>query len=492
MADYNKIKEPEERLADQVINGEVRVAKENMQPVNDDFEQFITLLDSERHDKEYDWMSDIRLPEFASHWLTQSAIDVGQYFQTRDFVEVYLQEGSEEAKANAEASKELLNRTLNQRHLNHYLKFVRAKGINNLCGRVYLKCWWEQKTEPGIVDYDVVYEDEDFDNDGNPLIYADQVPAQREVEVPVEGDVAVIDRFNYDVWDQRNVFTDNSYVYSLQQKKWVTYRSEMTMTELEGAEEDNGYFNLDKLKEIKPAHKTKFKSETSDKDQSYNPTDTAIAKPYDIYERYGAFWAIPGETGKKAIGLDNEGEPLEKAELIEVIITVAMSDHKKCLIGFKPTPYIDASGNPYRPIIRGLCYVHLTEDGGVGDGKYTKELQLGIDDTFNISQDRTMLATLPTVSVNKHNIEDNSTLYWEPGHFMERTDPDDIKEFQISDNITAALSQIDTLRGMMQQVDSTQPPSMGDAGQASTTLPESVRIINLSHLRTLLLWNFIG
>jgi hypothetical protein len=66
-------------------------------------------------------------------------------------------------------------------------------------------------------------------------------------------------------------------------------------------------------------------------------------------------------------------------------------------------------------------------------------------------------------------MDDNSTLYFEPGHQMERTDKDDIIEFKISDNITAALAQIDTLRSMMQQVDSTQPPSMGDAGQASTT-----------------------
>jgi hypothetical protein len=440
MADYNKEKEPEQRLADQIINGEVGVAKENLRPMNDDFEQYVTLLDAERHEKEYDWMSDIRLPEFASHMLTQSSIDVSQYFQTRDFVEVYLQDGSDEAKANAEATKELLNRTLNQRHLNHYLKFVRAKGINNLCGRVYLKCWWEQTTERDIVDYDTVYEDDDVDNDGNSLIYADQVPRQKEIQVPVEGDVAVIDRFNYDVWDQRNVFTDNSYVYSLQDKQWVTFRSEMTMTELENSAESNGYFNLDKLKEIRPGHKTQFKSETSDKDQSYNPTDTAIEKPYDIYERYGAFWVVEKDDGTVEIGLDKEGKPLEKAELKEVIITVAMSDHNKCLIGFKLTPYIDANGNPYRPIIRGLCYIHFTEDAGVGDGKYTAQLQLGIDDTFNISQDRTMLATLPTLSINKNAIDDNSTIYFEPGHSMERNDPDDIKEFQISDNITAALS----------------------------------------------------
>ena len=469
MTDYNKTKEVNEILADQIINGEVRVSIENQRPMNDDFEMFVQLLDSDRQDKDYDWMSDIRIPEFASHHLTQSSIDVSQYFQTRDFVEVYLEDESEEAKANANASKELLNRTLNQRHLNHYLKFVRAKGLNNLCGRVYLKCWWEQETEVGVVDYETKYEESGFDVYGDPLLSPEQEPAYNESEEPVLGDVPVIDRFNYDVWDQRNVFTDNSYVYSLQQKQWVTFRSEMTLTELEDSADVNGYFNLDRLKEIEPAHKTQYKSETIDKDASRNPTNTAIEKPYDIYERYGAFWTIPGETGKKAIGIDNEGKPLEKAEMREVIITVAAAENKRVLIGFKPTPYIDASGSPYRPIIRGLCYIHLTEDGGVGDGKYTKELQIAIDDTFNISQDRTMLATLPTLSVNKHNIEDNSSLYFEPGHPMERTDKDDIVEFKISDNITAALQQMSLLTSKMQQVDSIQPPTMGETGQASTT-----------------------
>jgi hypothetical protein len=469
MATYKKENDIEQILANQIINGEVGVAKENQQPMNDDFELFVQLLDSDRHDKDYDWMSDIRIPEFASHHLTQSSIDVAQYFQTRDFVEVYLEDESEEAKANASASKELLNRTLNQRHLNHYLKFVRAKGLNNLCGRVYFKCWWEQKTEAGIVDYETHYENADVDVYGDPLIYPDQVPDQIETQIPIEGDIAVIDRFNYDVWDQRNVFTDNSYVYSLQQKEWVTFRSEMTLTELENSAGDNGYFNLDKLKEIKPAHKTQYKSETIDKNESRNPTNTAIEKPYDIYERYGAFWVVEKPDGSIKIGLDNEGKPLKNAVMEEVIITVAASDNKRCLIGFKRTPYIDASGHPYRPIIRGLCYVHLTEDGGVGDGKYTKELQIAIDDTFNISQDRVMLATLPTLSVNKHNIEDNSSLYFEPGHPMERTDKDDIVEFKVSDNITGALEQINMLITKMQQVDSVQPPSMGDTGAASTT-----------------------
>ena len=457
-------------LTDQVINGEVLVSETNQQFSNDDYEDMISLLDAERQEKNYDWQSDIRIPEFASHVLTQSSIDVSQYFQTRDFVEVYLQDESDEAKASSDSAKELINRTLNQKHLYHYLKFLRGKSINNVVGRVYAKCWWEQKTVREVVGNEIQFEDLDVDVDGNPLVSEGQVPAQRGVEVPIEDDVPVIDRFNYDVWDQRNVFTDNSYVYSLQDKQFVTFRSEMILSEIRQVEELNEYFNLDELEKIQPPHKTEFAMEAADKYISTDPVTSAVEKPYDIYERYGKFWILPDKTGENSIGLDFEGKPLKNANLEEALITVAVSGSKKVLIGFKPTPFIDALGFAYRPIIRGLCYIHLTEDGGLGDGKYVRELQIGIDDTFNVSQDRVMLATLPTFAVNKNSNDDNSSLYFEPGHAMEFNDPQkDVKEFEISDNITGALAQIGMLTAKMQQVDSIQPPSMGDAGAASTT-----------------------
>jgi hypothetical protein len=44
-----------------------------------------------------------------------------------------------------------------------------------------------------------------------------------------------------------------------------------------------------------------------------------------------------------------------------------------------------------------------------------------------------------------------------------------VHEFKISDNIQGALQQIAVLTTKMQQVDSIQPPSMGQTGNASTT-----------------------
>lgn len=473
----------QDQLVHQIMVGEVQVAEQNSSDDNSDFESYVDLFDSIRTAKEYDWMSDISIPEFASHMLTQSSMDVAQYFQTRDFCEVYLEDEGEQAKAHADATKELINRTLNQRELYHYLKFIRAKNINQLAGKVYLKCWWEQELEEAIVGEETKFEELDVDDYGNPLVSPEQQPAKRYYDEPVIGEVPVIDRFNYDVYDQRNVFTSNEYVYSLQDKQWVIFRDEATLSELKELADNNGYFNLDKLEDgPQPKGNTEAADATYNKNKNSQPPTSSVEKKFDVYERYGTFWTkvdrdketdrVLAESAKP--GLDEFGKPLEDAELFEVIITIAKSKGTSTLIGYKITPFIDADGFPYKPLIRGLCYVHPTEDGGAGDGQYTRELQIAIDDTFNISQDRTMLATLPTLKGKKYSLDDNSTVYFQPGHTMELEDPSDVEEFKISDNISAALQQISVLQAKMQQVDAVQPPSMGGTPDDSSTTATAV------------------
>ena len=128
-----------------VVDHEYTIAEQNQTSDFNDFESYIDMFDAERTEKEYYWMSDIFLPEFPSHMLTQSAMDVAQYFQTRDFVECFVMENGIEALAAADANEECINRTLNRRKLYFYHKYVRAKNICNMAGQVYLKCWWEQK-----------------------------------------------------------------------------------------------------------------------------------------------------------------------------------------------------------------------------------------------------------------------------------------------------------------------------------------------------------
>ena len=85
-----------ERLIKEIEN-EINVADTNQDQMNIEYEDYLGLIDGERDQKAYDWQSDIRIPEFMCHFLTQSAIDVRQYFTTRDFVEVKINDPSPEA-----------------------------------------------------------------------------------------------------------------------------------------------------------------------------------------------------------------------------------------------------------------------------------------------------------------------------------------------------------------------------------------------------------
>lgn len=467
----------ENMLCKKMVEGEYVSAKSNQSVDEEDFKTYIALLNSERPEKEYSWMSDISLPEFATHIATQASLDVAQYFSTRDFVECYIEDEGDQALANAASSKELINRTLNQKHLHHYLKFVRGKLINNLKGSVYAECWWEQETREQVIGTEDMVEDLDFDVYGNPITEPEiQVPAQRISQQPVKGEVPIIDRFNYEILDPRNVVTDRKYTYSLQDKDYVYIRSEKTLEELKREKKRNGYFNLHLLEEVRNTGQTETERETKEPDKTPMENYTG-QQHFDIYKRYGKYWAKVKETyddgypKKIAPGIDAFGKPDPKADFIEVVMTFARSGGSSWLIAFHPTPYLDSYGAPYRPVIRGLCYVHPTKDEGAGDGKYSRELQKGIDDTFNVSNDRTMLATLPVMKGKKYIVEDNPSVFIQPEHIMELENPrEDLEELKIDDNIDAALNQIGLLSQKMDQSMAIFPTTMGDLpARASTT-----------------------
>ena len=469
------------QLENNIIKQELEVAKRNKQNETEEIEGYVDLLDSVREPKQYEWMSDIRIPEFISHILTQASIDANQYFQTRDFVEVYLEDKSDEAMACSEACKEIINRTLNQKHLFHYFKYMRARTLNQIVGRVYARCWWEQKFRDKVTGYNITQEKSELDVDGNPLVdEMNQTPQMNEVKTPVTEKVAVIDRFNYDIIDPRNIFMDNKYVYSLQQKDWIFVRSEKTIEDLELEAEEMNYFGLEEVEEeIAPQPESDTALETYNKGSrtvKYERENNPVNKYYDIYERFGKYWCIikdTDDTGYPTViepGIDENGKVKKKAELIETIITYLVKDSTNKLIRFDPAPNRDANGESYRPLLRGLCYIHPLDDVGMGDGKHTRELQLALDDTFNISNDRVMLATLPTFKTKKFSAEDSSEIYIEPGHNIPLENPrEDLEMLEISDNIEGAVQQGQFIRNMMQQVDAIYPNTMGDVGMASTT-----------------------
>jgi len=482
--------EAEKALISQVVGSEYEAGKMNNVDMTTDYESYLDMLDSVRSEKNADWRSDIFIPEFASEVLTQSANDVAQSFQTRDFTEVYLEDDSDQAILASAASKECINRTLNQRHVYHYQKNVRSKTVNHMLGHCYLHCWWEQSLENRVVDRREVFRTEEgFDEAGNPI--TQQIPTGEFEDITAE--FVVTDRFNYDAIDPRNVFTSNEYVYSMQEKSWVSVRFEKTLEELKADEESMGYINLDRLD-------TEFDSaETLTSQESYNKVEPkvkegrTVSKFFDILQRYGKYWAIvkardpqTNEPTEIEPGLGKDGKQLDKAEFIEVIASFAIDGNgTEELIRFQAQPYVDATGKPFRPIIRPLCYIHPSEDGGSGDGRHTRQLQIAINDAFNLGMDRTLLATMPVMKGTERSIEDNTTVRFEPEHTIVLQDVNDLEEVKINDNPVGALNQVAMLKGMMQQVTSTSETSQGQLpGLASTTATAIATAGNRTDIRT--------
>jgi hypothetical protein len=282
------------------------------------------------------------------------------------------------------------------------------------------------------------------------------------------------------------VFTDNQYVYSLQDKQYVIFRLERTLDDLKIEQAKHGYFNLDVVEDLQINGDTEARRDTKKDDKTV--PDKTPSKQMDILRRYGKFWTLVDvkEDGSVKVkpGLDINGDPKDDAELLEVLITYALVGSSKVMIGYHLTPYLDANDQPFRPILRGLCYVHPTNDEGLGDGKSSRELQVAINDTFNISNDRVQLATIPTFITKKYAVDDNDTLYLEPGHNIELEDPSDFKELKISDNIGGALNQIAMLTGAMDKATSIFPSTMGAQVKASTTATAIAGAESRSDMRT--------
>jgi hypothetical protein len=202
-------------------------------------------------------------------------------------------------------------------------------------------------------------------------------------------------------------------------------------------------------------------------------------KPYDYIEGYKKDWVVVTERNPETLepmkaepGIDDMGRIKKGAELQEIIVGFAISGSQKLLVRWHLTPYVDTMGNPYRPLVRGLCYIHPTKDGGLGDGKIASPLQSSINDTFNVSNDRVLLSTLPTLIANKYAVEDNDTIRIAPDHVIEVFNPkEDIQEFKVSDDVLGALNQIGMLKNTLQQALAVYPTTMGNIGdiKASTT-----------------------
>jgi hypothetical protein len=466
------MKEDIEGIIAKQIKSEFDTENANQGQDNADFEAIIDLLECKRTEKNYDWMSDNFYPEYPAIILTESSQWASQYFSSREYVDVYLEGDGENDKEKCKLVKKLINKTLNRIGLYHYNKYMRARTINSTAGYVYAICGWEQVLQETVTGYKRVPTGEiQVLENGlyNPIFKNEEI----------KEDIPLKDHFEYDVIDPRNVATSNNYCYSVQEKEWVSFRSEESYETLKSNEKSHGYINLDKIKEIlkkSSINETETSKESYNKDAQASKPSKPVIKVGDVITRYGKMWAVVinrdevGNPTKVEYGYDELGIIKDKAELVECISTVFIYGSNPILIRFQPTPFIDSIGNPYKPIIRGLCYIHPTKDTGMSDGKYSRELQVAINDTINISNDRVKLATLPTFIGDKYACEDNDQIYMEPEHIIPMEGgTDKLKELQIRDNIGGAMQQTNLLIQGLHNVNAVFPPQMGDTGLASTT-----------------------
>jgi hypothetical protein len=454
------------------IKNEYETAKSNQSQDTADFEAVVDLLECKRTEKNYDWMSDCFYPEYPAVILTESSQWASQYFSTREYVDVYLETDEPNGPEKCKVIKKLINKTLNRKGLYHYHKYMRARTINSTGGVVYLLCEWQQKLKPTKVGERQV-------PDGNIMQLPDGRAIPTFLKEDVVEDLPILDQFNYEVLDPRNIFTDNTYSYSVQQKEWVIVRSEESYESMVEKKTSHGFFNLDKVKEVmsgKNVKETDTSKESYNKEAQQEKEDKPTLKYGDLLTRYGKMWAVVKETDGDGnpisveYGYDDLGERKEKAELVEGISSVFMYGSEPILVRFQPTPFIDSYGIPFKPIVRGLCYIHPTKDVGMSDGKYARESQVALNDTLNMSNDRTHLATIPVFIGDKYAMEDNDEIYIQPEHIIPvEGGPDKIRELQVRDNIQGALAQANMFINGIHNVTSIFPSTMGDVGQASTT-----------------------
>jgi len=469
----------ESQISGKVYN-EYTTSKSNLEVEMADYSSVVDMMECKRSEKSYSWMSDIFVPELPSIVLTDAGGWASQYFQSRDFVEVRLEADDPKGVEKCRAVKNAINKTLNVREIYHYPKYIRGRLINSLAGIVYALEWWDRETTQEQIGTETSYEPVD----GSEGTYA-------KVDRPKFRDKVVKDHYNYEIIDPANVFTDNGYCYNVQDKQYVIFRSEKTIEQLDDDKISKNYINLNVIREL-----LNPKSETETSRESFNKTDRQVSPsespqaPFDYLERYGRHWVVvtsrqdDGFPSSCEPGYDEDGKK-EKAEFIECVMGISIVGGEKVLTRLEPQTCKDPSGKAYRPILRGLCYIHPRKDTGLADGKYLREPQIAINDAYNMSSDRTTLATLPTLIGRRNAVVDNDTLYFEPEHIMEVENPkEDLVELRMRDNTDSALNLLAMLAGKMQQVSSVYPTTMGALpDKASTTATAVAGSESRSNLR---------
>ena len=465
-----------------VLSDELAIARRNTEAANKDFTEYYDMIHCLRDMKPHEWEGDIFLPEFVSRLLTQVGNFVQQYFSSKDFVEAQIMSEDVQDIAEGKASKKLLNTLLNDKDAHYYAKIVRLLMFVFTSGRGYIKGGYAQQLERQFKGYrtDSSYGQDEAGNilaeDGS--VFADtllQRPMMQNQEVPVYRTEAIVDKPIFDVYPNQYVHVSPEYTYSLQQKRYVIYETELTVDELYADKELYGYFNLHILEGMRGdtalrEHAEKTYNEEGDKELPEKP----VSEPFVICERWGKFPCIVernefGQITSAKPGITKEGEYEDKAENIECIISWAKTSGEQkrepdsasnlpgpgdTLVRFQHSPFSK------RPMVRFGCYIDPLKDEGFGDGEVNRELQIAINDMYNLSNYRTQLATTPAFKAKRFSGIPKQVRI-DPEKVIDLENIEDLQEILIKDDINGAMAHMSMLSSRMDYAMATSPQTMG-------------------------------
>ena len=461
------------------------VASSNMSKINENFLEYYDMIHCNRQEKPSDWESDISLPEFTSRLLTQIGNFVGKYFQSRDYVETDDDTDDPKMIAEAKSAKTLLNSLLNDSNAHYFYKIIRLLMFVWPSGWGVIKGGYSQKLERYVA-ATTTKSTPVLNEMGEPLaedggVYEDiylQKPMMEEIPEEIYDTRIVEDKPIFDIWPNQNVYFSPEYTYSLNDKEYVIFENDaMTLDELESLKDQNGYFNLHILKDLKPAEVEKGGSKTWNKDGDFNEIPNPPSPKFRVLEFWQKYPIVVKDEDEKGNVLDfdpgytKNGVLKENAELRECILTTATSSGMtqeaiSILIGFKPSPHTK------RPMVRFLCYIDALNDSGFGDGELTRELQIAIDDNFNLSNFRTKLATTPAFKTKKFSMTDTH-IKVQPEEAIEVENMEDLQELVVRDNIQGAMIQNQMLASRMDYALATSPQTMGHGPERAETATQA-------------------
>ena len=479
-----------EKVQDYIVsdlNDDFFVAKQNMDEINKDFNTIYDMIHCVRENRENEWESQVALPEFISRLLTQIGNFLAKYFASRDYVETDKDDDNPATIAQSNASKALLNSILNDSKAYYFQKIVRLLMFCWPSGWGVIKGGYEQKIEKYISGYKSKMESS-VDEEGNFLaedgsIYEDSInqkPGFNEIQEPIYDIRVVKDRPTFDVYPNQNVYFSPEYCYSLNDKEYVVFENDsMTLDDLKAKAEQNEYFNLHLLEEMKTPEGTQGPGkDTWNKDDKFKEIPNPSSPKYRVLEWWRKYPVIVKErnenTGKPLLyepGCDSDGNWKEGAELLECKITTAAKvgvteKPDSTLIGYLVSPHSS------RPMVRFLCYIDSIKDSGFGDGELTMQLSSSIDDNFNLSNFRTKLATTPAFKAKRFSgIPEKIRVSPEEAIMVENMD--DLMEFDIQDNIQGAIYQGSMLASRMDAAMATSAQTMGQSPDRAETATQA-------------------